>query len=93
VLQTEPNWVDYGEYTTSTKRVKEIWGLESNMPRGPITGPLLYNGKEIETPIRAHILESDYQGFFYLNKIAFSTRDYGTIYVDIWLLAENLDWD
>jgi hypothetical protein len=90
VFYTEPNWEEYGPSTSSTMRVQEIWGLESNIPRGSIIGPLLYNGKEIETPIRAHILDSDYQGFFYLSKIAFSSRDYGTIYVDVWLLAENL---
>jgi hypothetical protein len=90
VFNTEPNWSAYVPYSMGTKRTKQLFSGETDIPQGSILSPLNYNGLKIETPLKAHLLSSDYQQFFFLNKIAFNSRDLGYIYVDIWFLSEGL---
>lgn len=90
VFETEPNWNAYTPSARGTQKSQDLWKTISNLPTGPITGPLSYNSRSIETPLKTHILSSDYQDFIYLNRIGFTAKDLGDIYVDIWLLSEGL---
>ena len=90
VFQTEPNWEAYKPVSSGTKRSKEMFSGETDLPQGSVIGPIQYGKQFLETPLEKHLLHSDYDEFFYLSNIAFTERDRGYVFVDIWFLSEGL---
>lgn len=65
VFDTEPDWYQFAPATSKTIRAAALFQDESNLPSGPITGPLLYDGViNIQTNLAHQIYESDFQEFY-----------------------------
>jgi hypothetical protein len=59
-------------------------------PTGFITQPLYFDGRRIETPLKKHINQSNYDEMFYMLNIAYDAGTFGTRFVDFFLLTEGL---
>jgi hypothetical protein len=72
VFDTEPDWYEFAPETSKTQRASMLFLENSNLPSGPITGPLAYDGTvNIQTNLAHQIYDSDYQDFFKISHVAY----------------------
>jgi hypothetical protein len=100
VFDRAPYWNDYLAGSTNTKRMKMLYVRATtvlSLPWGAITGPIHFNRKDISTPIKEQILESDAKEFVFITHVLYDSPEEevgNRTLVDIWLLIEDLSqWD
>ena len=67
LFDSEPDWTPFVPESPKTQRAQLLFAEDSNLPHGPITGPLTYESTiNIQTGIAHQIWESEFQEFYIL---------------------------